>query len=134
MNARMKDMGAKAKFYANAMSTTKTVPDKSEALIKMWWNQAIPAISYGVEALPTPLSLADELESIQMILGKWILGVSRSTANPFVHLKLGFKPKTTRILIAKLSFFPKSEVIERLRAFKKMSLVAREQWQLHVSV
>ena len=39
MNARMKDMRSKAKFYANAiMSTTKTVPDKSEALIKMWWN------------------------------------------------------------------------------------------------
>ena len=81
-------MKIKAKSYVNAiMRTTKTVPDKSEVLVKMWENVAIPAILYGVEALPTPLGLAAELENIQLILGKWILGVPRSTANSFVYLE-----------------------------------------------
>ncbi|HBI40105.1 MAG TPA: hypothetical protein DDY16_04070 [Tenacibaculum sp.] len=106
MNARMEDMKMKAKSYVNAiMRTTKTVPDKSEVLVKMWENVAIPAILYGVEALPTPLDLASELETIQLILGKWILGVPRSTANSFVYLELGFKPMITRILMTKLSFY-----------------------------
>ena len=87
-NARVEDMKIKAKSYVNAiMRTTKTVPDKSEVLVKMWENVAIPAILYGVEALPTPLDLATELENIQLILGKWILGVPRSTANSFVYLE-----------------------------------------------
>ena len=38
----------------------------------MWENVAIPSILYEVEALPTPISWAVELENIQMILGKWI--------------------------------------------------------------
>ena len=38
-NARMEEMRIKAKSYVNAiMRTTKTVPDKSEVLIKMWDN------------------------------------------------------------------------------------------------
>ena len=38
-------MKIKAKSYVNAiMRTTKTVPDKSEVLVKMWENVAIPAI------------------------------------------------------------------------------------------
>ena len=65
----------------------------------MWENVAIPSILYEVEALPTPISLAVELENIQMILGKWILGVPRSTANSFVYLELGFKPMITRIFL-----------------------------------
>ena len=67
-NARVEDMKIKAKSYVNTiMRTTKTVPDKSEVLVKMWVNVAIPAILYGVEALPTPLDLATELENIQLI-------------------------------------------------------------------
>ena len=46
-NARVEDMKIKAKSYVNAiMRTTKTVPDKSEVLVKMWENVAIPAILY----------------------------------------------------------------------------------------
>ena len=108
INKKSSDMEMKALAYANAiLKVTKTVPDKCDVLVRMWENVAIPSILYGSESLPIPLATIEKLQSVQINVGKWILGVPRSTANTFALLELGFKPMLTRIAVAKLNFYLK---------------------------
>ena len=108
INKKSLDTEMKALAYANAiLKVTKTVPDKCDVLIRMWENVAIPSILYGSESLPIPMTTIEKLQTIQINVGKWILGVPRSTENTFALLELGFKPMLTRITVAKLNFYLK---------------------------
>ena len=69
----------KALAYANAiLKVTKTVPDKCDVLIRMWENVAIPSILYGSESLPIPMTTIEKLQTIQINVSKWILGMPRA--------------------------------------------------------
>ena len=85
----------------------------------MWENVAIPSILYGSESLPIPMTTIEKLQTIQINVGKWILGVPRSTVNTFALLELGFKPMLTRIAVAKLNFYLKIKSEDGCQLTKK---------------
>ena len=58
----------------------------------MWNNVAIPSIIYGLEAFPFDIKQEDDLEAIQIALGRSILGVRHSTSSLVIYTELGLKP------------------------------------------
>ena len=66
---------------------------------------ALPAILYGVDAVPVLESTVDELELIQNKLGKALLNLPPFSANPVVNTKLGWKPLRLRITQSKFVYF-----------------------------
>ena len=60
--------------------------------LAMWNNVAIPSIIYGLEAFPFDIKQEDDLEAIQIALGRSILGVRHSTPGLVIYTELGLKP------------------------------------------
>ena len=83
----------KAKLYQrNILRMRRLIPDKIEVYLAMWNNVAIPSIIYGLEAIPFDKTQEDDLEAIQITLGRSILGVRHSTPSLVIYTELGLKP------------------------------------------
>ena len=68
---------SKALYYLrNILRLKRIIPDRIDVYLAIWKNVALPSILYGLEALPFSEDLEQELEKIQIMLGKGILGVS----------------------------------------------------------
>lgn len=74
------------------------------AYTAMWRGVALPAILYGLEALPFDEDLEHQLEQVQLALGKSILGVRQSTAGMVVYTELGLKPISLLISERKIRY------------------------------
>ena len=66
---------------------------------------ALPGILYATDVIPISDKVIQELESIQQRVGKSILGVPQSTANPVVYLELGWKPIRLHLEESLLRFY-----------------------------
>ena len=64
-----------------------------------------PAFMYGTDVIPISALIAQDLDTVQYKLGKVLLGLPPSTANPVVQVELGWKPFQLRIAQSKLSYF-----------------------------
>ena len=96
---------SKAKVYQrNILRIRRLIPDKIDVYLAMWRNVALPSILYGLEALPFNEELEEELEKVQLSLGKSMLGVRQSTAGPLVYAELGLKPITLLITERKIRY------------------------------
>jgi len=83
----------KAKLYQrNILRMRRLIPDRIEVYLAMWNNVAIPSIIYGLEAIPFDKTQEDDLEAIQITLGRSILGVRHSTPSLVIYTELGLKP------------------------------------------
>ena len=58
-----------------------------------------------MDVIPISKNVIQELESIQLRVGKSTLGVPKSTANPFVYLELGWKPIRLHLEESLLRFY-----------------------------
>ena len=116
----------KAKMYQNIISKVSfTAPDKVEVMSCLWRGVAIPGMLYGMEVIPLCPKHLEELEQIQLKIGKSALDVPVSTANVSVYLELGRKPISLLVAESKLKF------IKRINSplFKGSSLVRKcMQW------
>ena len=89
-------------YLRNILRLKRIIPDRIDVYLAIWKNVALPSILYGLEALPFSEDLEQELEKIQIMLGKGILGVRQSTANVVIYTELGLKPIT--LLISERKF------------------------------
>ena len=95
----------KAKTYhRNILRIRRLIPDRVEVYSAMWRNIALPSILCGLEAIPFSLTHEDQLEQVQLSLGKAILGVRQSTAGVSVCTELGFKPISLMISERKVRY------------------------------
>ena len=113
-------MISKANMYKDViLRTTRDGIDQIMALSTLWINVALPAILYGVEAVPVSEHIIQQLELIQTKLGKSVLRIPYSSANTIIYTELGWKPIRLQIAAAKLRFFKRVEDSE----FKGSQLV-----------
>ena len=104
-NEKCRSMVTKARSYAKTILRLKsTLPDKTEVYRSIWDNIAMPAILYGADVLPIDPDTITEIQTLQRIIGKSILGVPKSSANEVVELELGLKPVLLRVLTSKIKF------------------------------
>ena len=92
-------------FKSTILRTSMPYVDRIAACSSIWINVALPSILYGTEVIPVAESTISELESIQNSLGKSILGLPVSTANPVINIELGWKPIGLHIAKSKLGYF-----------------------------
>ena len=78
--------------YVCSVSSRKFLPTKVRSPSTIWNSVALPGILYATDVIPISENAIQELESIQLRVGKSTLGVPQSTANPVVYLELGWKP------------------------------------------
>ena len=93
------------RFKDIILRTSFSVLDKIQAASAVWCNVALPAILYGTDAVPILESTVNELEMIQNKLGKALMNIPPSSANPIINTELGWKPIRLRIAQSKLAFF-----------------------------
>ena len=94
----------KAKMYQNIISKVSfTAPDKVEVMSCLWRGVAIPGMLYGMEVIPLCPKHLEELEQIQLKIGKSALDVPVSTANVSVYLDMGWKPISLLVAESKLN-------------------------------
>ena len=116
-----KSMVSKANSFKDIIIRTSfSFVDKLVAASSIWNNVAVPAIMYGADVVAISDEVIGELDIVQNKLGKAILGLPLSTANPVVIVELGWKPFRLRVAQSKLSYFKR--VCNE--AFKGSSLVA----------
>jgi len=90
----------KARLYQrNILRMRRLIPDRIEVYLAMWNNVAIPSIIYGLEAIPFDKKQKDDLEAIQIALGKSILGVRHSMPGLVIYTELDLKPIDLLFLI-----------------------------------
>ena len=117
----------KAKLYQrNILRIKRLIPDKIEVYITIWKNVALPCILYGLEALPYSEVLEDQLEQVQLSLGKSILGLRQSTAGQIVYTELGLKPIRLLITERKVRYYL-SVMAHRSRSSKIVQLLMKQQ-------
>ena len=87
------------------LRTTFHFVDGVEAESMVWNCVAIPAIMYGVDLIPISDSVVQDLDTVQFKLGKALLGLPLSLANPALYVELGWKPFQLRIAQSKLRYF-----------------------------
>ena len=99
-------MVAKAQSFKNIiLRTSFQFVDRIKAASALWNNVAIPTFLYGADVVPISATHIKELDVIQNQLGKALLGLPQSTANPVVAAELGWKPFQLRVSQVKLSYF-----------------------------
>ena len=83
----------RAKMYKNViLSTGSFLPDKIKSLSTIWRTVALPGLLYAADVIPVSEDIVHGLEIIQQQIGKSILGIPQSSANPVVNLEPGWKP------------------------------------------
>ena len=87
------EMLKRAKMYKNViLSTGNFLPDKVKSLSTIWRSIALPGLLYAADVIPVSDDIIHGLETIQQQVGKSILGIPQSSANPIVNLEMGWKP------------------------------------------
>ena len=87
------EMLKRAKMYKNViLSTGNFLPDKVKSLSTIWRSIALPGLLYAGDVIPVSDDIIHGLETIQQQVGKSILGIPQSSANPIVNLEMGWKP------------------------------------------
>ena len=80
-------------MYKNViLSTGNFLPDKVKSLSTIWRSKALPGLLYAADVIPVSEDIIHGLETIQQQVGKSILGIPQSSANPIVNLELGWQP------------------------------------------
>ena len=88
----------KARCYlASVLSLVKSGPDRASLAHALWTSCALPSILYGAEVLPLTQETISEVERCQAAVGKFMLQISRSSANVASHLDAGMKPIWARV-------------------------------------
>ena len=91
--------------YKNViMGATRSEVDQVKVCSSLWCNVALPGLLYAADVVPFPGSVIRDINLIQTQLGKAILKLPKSTANPVVHVELGWQPIQLLIAAAKLRF------------------------------
>ena len=94
--------------------------NKYEVGRSLWKGMAVPYCLYGSEITYYREGDIAKLERIQNIVGRWGLGVPRSTAIEAIRGEMGWSTFKERILKGKFSFLKKIEGLEENRWVKQI--------------
>jgi hypothetical protein len=101
-----KRMIKRAKSYSGALLRLRsTDPDKTETTINLWQAVGLSRILDGTDVVPLDPGTYQDLEKVQLSMGKSILGIRQSSADEIVATDLGLKPIRYSVYSRKLSFF-----------------------------
>ena len=88
-----KAMLKKAVKYRNVVrAKSRSFPDPGYAAFHLWHMVALPAIMYGLEMTDVSKRAWAKLESIHCSVGKFVVGLPRSTQNVAAYLTTGMEP------------------------------------------
>ena len=110
---------------SSVLSLVRSGPNRSDLAYSLWTNCALPSILYGAEIIPLTKESICEIERCNTVVGKFILGIPRSSANVSVYIDAGLRPipaviaekvllYASSIMSKPVSYWPKKAMIENL--------------------
>ena len=117
---------ARAKTYLRSvLSLVRSGPNRADLAYSLWTCCALPSILYGAEIIPLTQESIKEVERCNTMVGKFILGIPRSSANVAAYIDAGLRPIASLIAEKVLlfasatmskptSFWPKKAMTENL--------------------
>ena len=88
-----KEVKKKAQNYLySVLNLVRSGPDRSDLSFTLWTRCALPSILYGCEIIPLLQSTIQEVERCQALVGKFILQISRNSANVCSAIDGGLRP------------------------------------------
>ena len=79
-------------YLTSVLSLVRSGPNRSDLAYSLWTNCALPSILYGAEIIPLTKESICEIERCNTVVGKFILGIPRSSANVSVYIDAGLRP------------------------------------------
>ena len=116
----------RAKSYlTSVLSLVRSGPNRSDLAFSLWTCCALPSILYGAEIIPLTQESIKEVERCNTLVGKFILGIPRSSANVAAYIDAGLRPISSliaekvllfasRTMSKPASYWPKKALTENL--------------------
>ena len=112
-------------YLTSVMSLVRSGPNRSDLAYSLWTSCALPSILYGAEIIPLTKETVKEVEKYNTMVGKFILGIPRSSANVSSYIDAGLRPISSliaeRVLLyassimsRPVSYWPKKAMTENL--------------------
>ena len=112
-------------YLTSVLSLVRYGPNRSDLAYSLWTNCALPSILYGAEIIPLTKETISEVERCNTAVGKFILGIPRSSADVSAYIDAGLRPISaliaekvllyaSSIMSKPVSYWPKKAMIENL--------------------
>lgn len=112
-------------YLTSVLSLVRSGPNRTDLAYSLWTSCALPSILYGAEIIPLTKETINEVEKCNTMVGKFILGIPRSSANVSSYIDAGLRPISSliaekvllyasSIMSKPLSYWPKKAMTENL--------------------
>ena len=112
-------------YLASVLSLVRSGPNRTDLAYSLWTLCALPSILYGTEIIPLTKDTITEVERCNTVVGKFILGIPRSSADVSSYIDAGLRPISSliaekvllyasSIMSKPVSYWPKKAMSENL--------------------
>ena len=112
-------------YLTSVLSLVRSGPNRTDLAYSLWTLCALPSILYGAEIIPLTKDTITEVERCNTMVGKFILGIPRSSADVSAYIDAGLRPISSliaekvlsyasSIMSKPVSYWPKKAMTENL--------------------